>query len=226
MGQINGTCEAEEWMKKYLGKVKQCIKDFTIAQFQQIPREDNMEAGVLAKTASADDIMSDQIKIQYIPSIDVLEVHQRDGVYNWTTSIVSYLKDGLLPKDKEEARKLRVKATRFVLMDKVLYKRGFSQPYLRCLNPDESLYVLRDIHEGACGNHSGARSLVYKMVCVGYYWPFMQEDAKAYVKTCDKCQQYSNIPRQPSEYLTLIVAPWPFVQWGHNVLGPFPIGTK
>ena len=111
-------------------------------------------------------------------------------------------------------------------MDKVLYKRGFSQPYLRCLNPDESLYVLRDIHEGACGNHSGARSLVYKMVCVGYYWPSMQEDAKAYVKTCDKCQQYSNIPRQPSEYLTLIVAPWPFVQWGHNVLGPFPIGTK
>ena len=123
MGQINGTCEAEEWMKKYLGKVKQCIKDFTIAQFQQIPREDNMEAGVLAKTASADDIMSDQIKIQYIPSIDVLEVHQRDGVYNWTTSIVSYLKDGLLPKDKEEARKLRVKATRFSLWTRC-YTRG------------------------------------------------------------------------------------------------------
>ena len=33
--QINGTCEAkEEHMKKYLRKVKQCIKGFTIAQFQ------------------------------------------------------------------------------------------------------------------------------------------------------------------------------------------------
>ena len=50
-------------MKKCLGKVKQCIKDFTIAQFQQIPREDNMEANVLAKIAFADEIMSDQIKI-------------------------------------------------------------------------------------------------------------------------------------------------------------------
>ena len=199
-------------MKKYLGKVKQCIKDFTTAQYQQTPKEDNMEAGVLAKTASADEIMSDQIKIQYIPSIDVLEVHQINGVYNWTTSIVSCLKDGLLPKDKEEARKLRVKATRFFLMDKVLYRRGFSQPYLRCLNPDESLYVLKDIHEGACGNHSRAKSLVYKMVCAGYYWPSMQEDAKAYVKTCDKYQRYNNILRQPSEYLTLMVAPWPFVQ--------------
>ena len=123
-----------------------------------------MEADILAKTTSANEMMSDQIKIQYIPSIDIPEVHQIDGVSNWTTPIVSYLKDGLLLEDKEEARKLRVRVMRFVLMDKVLYKRGFSQPYLRCLNPDESLYVLVDIHERAYGNHSGARSLVYKMV--------------------------------------------------------------
>ena len=72
MGKINGTCEAkEEKMKKYLGKVKQCIKGFTIAQFQQILREDNMEAGVLAKMTSANEMMSDQIKIQYILSIDI-----------------------------------------------------------------------------------------------------------------------------------------------------------
>ena len=61
-------------MKKYLDRVKQCIKSFTTTQFQQILRENNMEANVLAKTTSADE-MSDQIKIQYIPSIDILEVH-------------------------------------------------------------------------------------------------------------------------------------------------------
>ena len=170
MGQINGTCEAKkEKMEKYLGKVKQCIKGFTIAQFQQILREDNMEAGVLAKMTSANEMMSDQIKIQYILSIDIPEVHHIDGVSNWTTPIVSYLKDRLLPEDKEEARKLKVRATRFVLMDKVLYKRCFSQPYLRCLNPDESLYVLRDVYEGAYGNLSGAGSLVYKMAQARYY---------------------------------------------------------
>ena len=68
-------------MKKYLGKVKQCIKVFMIAQFQQIPREDNMEANVLAKIEFTDEIMSDQIKIQYISSIDVPEVHKIDGVF-------------------------------------------------------------------------------------------------------------------------------------------------
>ena len=69
----------------------------------------------------------------------------------------------------------------------VFYKRGFSQLYMRCLNPDKFFYVLRDVYEGACGNHSGARSLVYKIVRVGYYWPSMQADAKSYVKACDKC---------------------------------------
>ena len=52
----------------------------------------------------------------------------------------------------------------------------------------------------------------------------MQANAKAYVKMCDKYQRYNNIPRQPSEYLTPIVAFWPFTQWGLDILGPFPMG--
>ena len=42
------------------------------------------------------------------------------------TPIISYLKDGRLPEGKDEARKLRVKSARYILMDEVLYKRGFS----------------------------------------------------------------------------------------------------
>ena len=213
-------------MKKYLGKIKQCIKGFTTTHFQQIPREDNIETNVQAKMASVYEIMSDQIKIQYIPSIDIPEVHQIDEVFNWTTPIIFYLKDKLLQEDKEKVRKLRVRATRFVLTENVLYKRSFSQPYLRCLNPNKSLYVLRDIHEGAYENHLKARSLVYKMIHVGYYQPSILANAKTYVKACDKCQRYNNIPRQPSEYLTPMVAPWPFAQWGLDILGPFPIRTR
>ena len=111
-------------------------------------------------------------------------------------------------------------------MDEVLYKRGFSQPYLRCLAPDEANYVLREVHERACGNHFGARSLVHKVIRARYYWPTIQVDAKAYVKVCDQCQRFSNVPRQPSKYLTPMMAPWPFAQWGLDILGPFPTGTK
>ena len=142
------------------------------------------------------------------------------------TPIIDNLKEGKLPQGRDEARKLRIKSARYVLMDEVLYKRDFSQPYLRCLAPDEVNYVLREVHEGACGNHSGARSLVYKVVRAGYYWPTIQADAKAYVKVCDQCQRFSNIPRQPLEYLTPMMALWPFAQWGLDILGPFLTGTR
>ena len=115
-----------------------------------------------------------------------------------------------MPKEKEAVRKLKIQATRFVLIKDVLYKRGFSRPYLRCLGNEEADYVIREVHEEICGNHSGSRSLVHKLVRAGYYWPTMQKDAEAYVKTYDKCQRFDNIIRQLTEELILITAPWPF----------------
>ena len=85
-----------------------------------------------------------------MPSIDHPEEEQIQGEENWIAPIVAYLKEGRLL----EARRLRIRSARYVLIDEVLYKRGFSQPYLRCLAPDEANYILREVYEGACGNHS------------------------------------------------------------------------
>ena len=93
------------------------------------------------------------------------------------------MKNGVLPDRKEATRKLKIQATRFVLIKDVLYKRGFSHPYLRCLGTEEADYVMREVYEGICGNHSRSRSLLHKLVRAGYYWPTMQKDAKVYVKT-------------------------------------------
>lgn len=62
-----------------------------------------MEVDSLAKAAFADGIMKEQVKVQYIPSIDIPEVQQINGEANWTTLIVSYFKDNIIPKDKEDA---------------------------------------------------------------------------------------------------------------------------
>ena len=211
MGQVNRTCEAkEERMKKYPEKVLQLVKKFKETNFAQIPWEENVEADALAKEVSTNEPSDEIDEVQYILSIDLPEVLQVPNEGNWMTPIISYLKDGSPLEGKDEARKLKVQLTRYVLLNEVLYKRGFSQPYLRCLLPDEANYVLREVHEEACGNHSGARSLIHKVVRAGYYWPTIQADAKAYVKVCDQCQRFNNIPRQPSEYLTLMMAPWPF----------------
>ena len=124
--------------------------------------------------------------------------------------MISYLRIGVLPDGKDAARNLKVQASQFVLIKDVLYKRGFSRPYLRYLGHEEASYVMREIHEGICGNHSRARSLIRKMIQARYYWPTMLKDAQAYVKSCDKCQRFSNFIRQPSEELTTMTAPWLF----------------
>ena len=193
-------------------------------KFVQIPREENEHADYLAKAASTKHMLIPNQVLSFVqisPVINGISVQEIGPRSYWTTPIISYLKDGELPDGKEVARKLKVQAAHFVLIKDILYKRGFSRPYLRCLIPEEADYVMREVHEGVCGNHSGSRSLVHKLIRARYYWPTMQKDATAYVKACDKCQKFANLIRQPSEELTPMTTPWPFTQWGLDIIGPF-----
>uniref|UniRef100_A0A2N9F3F9 Uncharacterized protein n=1 Tax=Fagus sylvatica TaxID=28930 RepID=A0A2N9F3F9_FAGSY len=108
----------------------------------------------------------------------------------------------------------------------ILYKRSFSLPYLRCLAPDEAKYVMREIHKGICGNYLGARALQKKIVRAGYYWPSMQADANKFVQYCDKCQRFANLLHSPPKVLVPMMTPWPFAQWGLDIMGLFPIGRR
>ena len=97
------------------------------------------------------------------------EVSPIDVSNSWITLITNYLEERTLPSDPFKARKLNARSARFALIQRILYKRSFSLPYLRCLDKTEAEYVMREVHEGICGNHSRARSLVHKLVRVGYY---------------------------------------------------------
>jgi hypothetical protein len=110
-------------------------------------------------------------------------------------------------------------------MGDVLYKRSFSLPYLRCLRPSEADYVLREVNEWICGNHLGGRSLAQKVLRQGYYRPSHQEDATALVHRCEKFQRQANLQHKPSAPLSPILSPWPFAQWGMDMIGPFPLAT-
>ena len=96
-------------------------------------------------------------------------------------------------------------------------------PYLKCVDVDEAKYILEEIHGGICGNHAGPRSLVNKAIRTDYFWPTMQGDALELVKKCEKCQRFGNVQRLPAERMTTITSPWPFAQWGIDIVGPLPI---
>ena len=180
--QINGGYECKnERMKRYLEEVKNRIGNLEV-RFVQIPKGENECADRLAKAALPEFTLVPKQVLSFVQISsfidDEVNVQEVNSESNWTTSLISYLKTGILPDGNDAARKLNVQASRFVLIKNILYKRGFSRLYLRCLCHKEADYVMREVHKGICGNHSGARSLVHKLVRARYYCPTMLKDAQ------------------------------------------------
>jgi ribonuclease HI len=212
VGQVNGDYEAKEGrMQRYLHQARHRISQFREVKLSRIPREQNAEADQLAKSASSS-TADDKIKVVNQSSLQATEMNPVHAETSWMTPIISYLQRGTLPDNRHEARRLKVRASRFLMLQGTLYKRSFSLPYLRCLAPDEASYVMREIHEGICGDHSGARALQRKIVRAGYYWLSIKADAYQFVQCCDKCQWFANLLHSPPAELVPMTAPWPFAQ--------------
>jgi len=54
----------------------------------------------------------------------------------------------------------------------------------------------------------------------------MKEDAVDFIKKCDRCQRHASMQRQLAAPLSQLSAPWPFTQWGMDILGPFPSAPR
>ena len=156
-------------------------------------------------------------------SIDNGEVSLVMSEPSWIDPIWDYLVEGTLPSDPKEASKLRARS-RFIVHRGTLYKRGFFTPILKCVGKEDVNYILMEVHEGVCGNHIEARTLTGKTLMQGYYWPTMLKDATKMVRKCKAYQEHALISHLPSEPLTSITSPWPFQQWGLDILRPLPIG--
>ena len=173
--QIEDAYEAKgEKMILYLKKVRDFLKKFVLVQVRHIPRAENSQADTLAKlaTASQEDL-SRLTPVEHLaePSIDLngVEVSPVMIEPSWMDPIWDYLIEGLLPNDLKEASKLRTRSARFTVHRGSLYKRGFFTPILKCIAGKDSDYLLREVHEGVCGNHIGARALAGKALRQGYY---------------------------------------------------------
>nr|XP_017246425.1 PREDICTED: uncharacterized protein LOC108218012 [Daucus carota subsp. sativus] len=190
--QVNGEFEArEDTMLRYLRIVKTQMALFEECIVEYVPREENTKADALSQFASSDDEVgsgSVYYQVMRTPSIEAKLVAPIDTGATWMDEIKLYLESGHLPPNADEARKLQVRALKYVLIEGILYKKSFVIPYLRCLRPDEAREALREVHEGVCGQHLGGRALAHKITHLGFYWPDMLKHAQDYVKRCDRCQ--------------------------------------
>ncbi|XP_020686559.1 uncharacterized protein LOC110102532 [Dendrobium catenatum] len=78
---------------------------------------------------------------------------------SWINPILSFLQDGVLPKEPMAATRLQRRVVNFTIIGVELYKCAFTGPYLKCLPPTKADYALREVHSGVCGEHLAGRAL-------------------------------------------------------------------
>lgn len=93
------------------------------------------------------------------------------------------------------------------------------------LCPSEANYTLREVYEDICGRHIGGRSLAYKILRQGFYWPSIMNDAISFVQKYDWCQRFAKVQTKPSMLITQILVLWPFDMWSIDILDPLPMAT-
>ncbi|XP_028105177.1 uncharacterized protein LOC114304201 [Camellia sinensis] len=229
VNQVSGEYEArDERMTKHQALVHVEIKKFAAIRVEQINREENNTTDELAGLASTQTAFPNPLIIEFLPrpSIEEPEVSKvlcADLGPSWMDPIIAFLKDRILPEEKKVANKIRAKSKQFWLSpSRALYNNSFTRPYLKCVHPDKVEAFLYEIHEGICGSHTGGRSLAYRAISQGYWWPCMQADAQKYVRRCEKCQTFAHQIHQSPRELLPFTSPWPFALWGLDIVGPLP----
>ena len=96
-----------------------------------------------------------------------------------------YLCNVIIPEtfNRYKHRNLIRNASHHSLISSDLYRRGLNGTLLRFLEKEEFDQVLVNIHVGICGGHSNGLSMAQRLLRVGYYWPMMQIDVVAFVKS-------------------------------------------
>lgn len=133
---------------------------------------------------------------------------------------MEYIEHGTVPPNKWEAKILKAQSARYCVMEGKLMKRSISGPYMACVYGQQTRDLMTSMHEGQCGSHCSRRTLALRIKKQGYFWLKMLTDSAAHSAKCDKCQRHAPTIHQPTEELSSISSPYPFIKWSMDVVGP------
>lgn len=61
--------------------------------------------------------------------------------------------------------------------------------------------------------------MALRLLRAGYYWPTMQMDAVAFVKSCEKCQKHGHLIHAPGRELIPSISHWSFQRLAFDLVG-------
>jgi ribonuclease HI len=236
-GQVEKDYAAKDpALMKYLAAVRSLERQFKGFTLQQVDRGKNEEADTLAKAAARGEALPSDV---FYHVIGTPAIHSPEGLQitndteghrivnlimtkDWWAPITLFLQGYYHPSDINKAKRLKHRSRDFALIEGQLYKKGVSQPMLKCVTKTEGVQILREVHNGTCGSHAGPRALAAKVIRQGFYWLAMIYAANRVTRSCEACQKFSPRSGNPSQFTKLIAHTWPLQRWGLDIVEPLP----
>jgi ribonuclease HI len=167
-GQVKKEYSAKDpALMQYFTAVRSLERQFKGFTLQHVDRARNEEADALAKAAARGEFYH-VIGTPAVRNPEGLQVtNDAEGhrivnlimTEDWRAPITRFLQGYYHPSDVNEAKRLKHRSWDFVLVRGQLYKKGISQPMLKCVIETEGIQILHEVHSGTCGSHSGPRAL-------------------------------------------------------------------
>jgi hypothetical protein len=132
-------------------------------------------------------------------------------IADWCVPFIKYLTDGTEYSDRNENEHLIPRSRQYLVVEgKLRRKNAKAEVLMKCIEQEDGIKLLEEIHYGTCGNHATSQTLVGKAFHVGFYWPSAVADAEKLVRHCANCQFFSKRIHVPTHEIQTIPASWPF----------------
>jgi hypothetical protein len=107
----------------------------------------------------------------------------------WYVDIIFVLKNlhDLPEFSKTKAKFLKLKASKFCIVNELLYWKDSGGILLSCLIEEEEDKAIREFHKGDCGGHHYWKTTVHKIPRDIFYWPSIFPDVYKEVSKCHEC---------------------------------------
>jgi hypothetical protein len=216
----------KEMMDAYVQEVRKLENKFSGLEIHHVVREHNVGADILSKLGSTRAQVLAGVFVQELkqPSIKSSPqvttdngLHQPDRevmllAEDWREAYIDFIQDQKLPAGVDarsaEAACVMRRSKGFIQVDSKLYQRGArSGVLMKCVTKEDGCDILREIHEGICGNHAASRTLVGKAYRAGFWWPTAVSDAEDLVRRCQNCQFFgkqSHVPAQSHHHTAIL----------------------
>ncbi|XP_076907027.1 uncharacterized protein LOC143563352 [Bidens hawaiensis] len=187
------------------------MKEFKSSSLTQVSRTRNKQVDALSKLASltvsylTKKVLVEVLKSPSIEELEVQDIIEEEGT-TWLTPIIEFLKEGKLPTSEGEALMLKLKAKQYMIEDNVQHTKGYLSTLLRRVGIDQSNYLVREVHKGISGTHSCLRSVITRLMNLGYYWPTMHMKSMEVIHKCEACQLHSSVKTNLKYNLVPIIA--------------------